>query len=272
MSFEVPGATALDDAPCRYGESKLLVRGPRRNLDQPYISFLGSSNTYGKFVEQPFAAMTEDALGKTCVNLGCVNAGVDTFLNDPDIVEISRAASIKVVQVMGVQNLSNRYYRVHPRRNDRFLEPTALLTALYREVDFTEFHFNKHLLHMLAAVSPDRFETIRNDLRTDWIGRMRLLLKAIGPKTLLVWLRHTNECTDRAAGADPLLVNQDVLGRLAADTLGLVEIEVQPAGRTGDLGDMHFGALQAPVAEQSIGPMTHAMISEKLAAALRPHL
>ncbi len=36
---------------------------------------------------------------------------------------------------MGAQNLSNRFYAVHPRRNDRFLRASTLMKTIFREVD-----------------------------------------------------------------------------------------------------------------------------------------
>ena len=36
------------------GPRKLLFRGPKRDLDQPFVAFLGGTNTYGKFIERPF--------------------------------------------------------------------------------------------------------------------------------------------------------------------------------------------------------------------------
>jgi hypothetical protein len=65
---------------------------------------------------------------------------------------------VTVVQVLAVQNLSNPYYTVHPRRNDRFLRASARLQNLYQDVDFTEFHFTRHMLQTLQMVSAPRFE------------------------------------------------------------------------------------------------------------------
>ena len=270
MSFEVPSAHALDVGPCRYGDSRLLVRGPQRDLDQPFVAALGSSDTYGKFVDQPFAARIETALGMPCVNFGCVNAGVDAFLNDDVILGIAGAAKAVIVQVMGAQNLSNRFYRVHPRRNDRFLEPTVLLTKIYPEVDFTEFHFNKHMLQFLRAKSADRFDVIQQELQAAWVGRMKLFLKAIKAPVLLAWLRHdASETVEPDFGADPLFVTRAMLDQIENEIGGLAEIRVQTARQTGDLYDMKFGPLEAPVAEQSIGQGMHAKIAETILSAFQ---
>ena len=46
MTYDALGAGALDYLPCRYGTSKLLFRGPRRPLKEPYIAFLSGTETY----------------------------------------------------------------------------------------------------------------------------------------------------------------------------------------------------------------------------------
>jgi hypothetical protein len=127
MTYYALGAGALDYLPCRYGTSKLLFRGPRRPLKEPYIAFLGGTETYGKFIANPFPELIEQSIGRTCVNLGCVNAGVDVFATDPQIVKIASGADVTVLQLMGAHNMSNRFYTVHPRRKDRFLKPSTLL-------------------------------------------------------------------------------------------------------------------------------------------------
>ncbi|MBK0327712.1 hypothetical protein I5535_10405 [Rhodobacteraceae bacterium F11138] len=268
MSFEVPGAGALDDVPCRYGTSRLLVRGPERSLDEPYVAFLGSSDTYGKFIDRPFPALAEDKLGVPCINLGCVNAGVDAILQDDEIMRIAGAAECAVVQAPEAQNLSNRFYRVHPRRNDRFLEATPLLAAIYDEVDFTDFHFNKHMLFTLYTLSPRRFEAVRLELQDAWVARMRLMLRQLGGRAVVLWLRHDDE--SGPLGPDPLMVTAEMLAQLKSDSLNVLEIPVSAAGQTGEMSQMRFGSLEAPAAELAIGPGSHRSIAVDVATVLGP--
>ena len=150
MAFAFQGAAALDYSVCRYGSSKVQFRGPRCDLSGPYVACLGGTETFGKFVPDPFPALVQGRLGIPIANLGCVNAGLDVFLNEPAIADVAAGAKVTVLQILGVQNLSNRYYTVHPRRNDRFVHAAPGLKALYRDVDFTEFHFTRHLLGVLA--------------------------------------------------------------------------------------------------------------------------
>ncbi len=182
MAYAYPGDGALDYFPCRYGKSKLLFRGPRRDLAKPYVAVLGGTETYGKFVPVPYPALVEQQTGLRMVNLGCINAGPDVYVNEPVVLDIASKAQVTVVQIVGAQNLSNRFYAVHPRRNDRFLRASSLLCTIFREVDFTEFHFTRHMLQTLQAVSPEKFEVVAEELRAAWVARMIGLLNMIPGK------------------------------------------------------------------------------------------
>ncbi len=224
MTYDALGAGALDYLPCRYGMSKLLFCGPWRSVKKPYLAFLGGTETYGKFLSNPFLALIEQSLGRTCINLGCVNAGVDVFVTDVQVKEMATRADVNVVQLMGAQNMSNRFYTVHPRRNDRFLKLSALLQAIYREVDFAEFNFNKHMLQHLYGESLGRFETVVDELRQAWLARMRMLLGQIKGKIIL--LLFADQTPDEVLLAeqekDPCFVKRGMIEKarlLAADLI-----------------------------------------------------
>jgi len=271
MSFELPGTGVPEEMLCRYGTSKLMCRGPRRKLDKPYVAFLGGDETFGRFVDQPFVTLVEQAVGKPCVNLGSANSGLDAYVLDPEISRITGKAQLAVVQVMGAQNLSNRFYRVHPRRNDRFLTASPLLGAIFSEVDFTSFHFNKHLLNTLSAISAERFAIVREELKQAWLARMRLLVRALPRKPLLLWLHYPAEPSTEL-GASPLLIGRDMLDELRSETQDIIEVRVERAGDSDELDRMRFGPMQAPAAAQMIGPNTHCLIAKRIEGAIRENL
>ena len=151
----------LGHAPCRYGTSRLLFRGPRRALDGRHLAFVGGTETFGKFMAEPYPALVEGLLGEACVNFGQVNASVDAFAQDPVVGGACRDAVLTVMEVTGAQNMSNRFYTVHPRRNDRFVRAASVLRAIYPEVDFADFCFTRHMLTHLHALSPVRFAIVR---------------------------------------------------------------------------------------------------------------
>ena len=272
MSYELTGASALSDEPCRYGKSKLLVRGPRRDLEVPYLAFMGGTEVYGRFVERPFVSRLEETLGQPCVNLGSVNAGLDSFVNDEELKLVGRGADLTVLQVLGAQNLSNRMYRVHPRRNDRFLQASDTLCALYGEVDFTEYHFNKHLLTGLDACSADRFVAVRAELETAWVKRMSCMIEALDGRVVLLWLRYELDTVGTESGLlghEPALIDSTMIDALRPQVQAVIELPVQTAGPADDVDGMILGQMDLPAAGHMIGPMEHMRIANAAADGLR---
>lgn len=272
MAFEFRGAGALDYYPCRYGTSRLVFRGPRRRLEGDYVAALGGSATYGRFVARPYPAILERALGMTVVNFGCMNAGVDVFLNDEAVMEACRGARAVVVQITGAQNLSNRFYAVHPRRNDRFVRATPALVGLYPEVDFTEFNFTGHMLQSLHARAPDRFETLVEELKAIWLERMAALIAAVARPVVLLWLADHAPGDGVGAdflGAEPLLVDADMLARLLPFVAGLAVVVPSPAAQARGTAEMIFEPAEACAAAALPGPLAHAEIVQALVPGLR---
>ena len=267
MHIERPSVEALDYAPCQYGASKLTFRGPQRHLDRPYVACMGGTETYGRYLVHPFATQLDGVQGRACVNLGCVNAGIDSFVQDRPILKIAARAELCVVQVMGAHDLSNRFYRVHARRNDRFLSASPMLRGLYPEIDFTEFHFNRHMLSSLAEAAPDRFAVVRKELQRAWSSRMQRLLAAIGGNVVLLWLQVPTP--DHPLGEDPLMVTAGMIDALRQQVRTVVALDLAQAGLCGDLTGMVHAPLDTPVAQHSLGPKAHHRIAEALLPVLR---
>lgn len=278
MAYAYPGAGALDYFPCRYGTSRLLFRGPRRMLDRPYVAVLGGTETYGKYVPRPYPTLIEAETGLRMVNLGCVNAGLDVYLNEEAITQIAAQAEVVVVQLVGAQNLTNRFYTVHPRRNDRFLAASPLLKSMFRDVEFTEFHFTRHMLMTLQAVSADRFEAVAEELQAAWLLRMKQLLARLPTKVVLLWMSGQRPPTRsgliRPDGAkpgatqsliDPPLVNAHMISAIRPMAAAYVEAISSPAARARGVEGMSFNPLDAPAAAGLPGPAVHEEVALTLA-------
>lgn len=274
MSIDPLGPGALDYLPCRYGASKLLFRGPKRSLRDPYIAFIGGTEVYGKFIADPLPALTERALDQPCVNLGFPNAGIDAFVHDPFVLEAAKNADVTVVQVMGAHNMTNRFYSVHPRRNDRFTAASQLLSVVYGEVDFSEYHFTRHMLGDLKKLSTDRFDTVRAELQQAWLARMRLLLGQISGRILLLWFAPSappkkggviNDELDR----DPLFITSEMIDQLKPLVTGVVI--AQPSAEAVNAGTqgMVFSDMESPAAGQMLGPRAHEEAATLVVQALK---
>ena len=279
MTFDALGPGALDYLPCRYGSSKLLFRGPRRSLAEPYVAFLGGTETYGKFIERPFSDLVEEQTGITSVNFGYPNAGIDVFSHDPFVTAAAAKAKVTVFQILGAQNMTNRFYSVHPRRNDRFVAASKLLQTIYREVDFAEFHFNKHMLTRLNDISAERFDTVRQELQEAWMARMRLMLGQMRGKTVLLWFAQhpprTEEemlATPDGLGLDPLFITREMVNEIAHFATEVVEVVASPQAVSAGTEGMVFSELESMAASEIMGPVAHREVADAVLDALAPLL
>jgi hypothetical protein len=264
MTYEHAGAGALDYLSCGYGQTRLQFRGPEKSLDQPYAAFIGGTETYGKFVPRPYPSLIEDMSGVTAVNLGVINAGIETFRSDQTVLDIARGAEFVVLQLMGPEYVSNRYYSVHPRRNDRFVRANRVLRDLYPEVDFTEFHFVGHLLHRLRRVSVRKFSKVIGECRREWLTSYASLLHRIGRPVVVLWLpRHA-----QPRGVSDDFVNERLLAPLEKRCAAMVHVAPDRAATTEGTAGMVFGQMEGFAAADLPNPKMHAAIAEALNKAL----
>jgi len=278
MKHEKIITSDLSYSPCRYGNSRMLFRGPRKRLDLPYLAFVGGTETYGKFIEKPFPALVEKAMRQTCVNFGCVNGGIDAFVNDPTVMGICADADLTVVQIMGANYLSNRFYSVHPRRNDRFLRASTVMQAIYHDVDFSEFSFTRHMLGALHAKSIERFDTVVKELREAWLARMRNMLGQIGNKTILLWFSEDEMSDEHWADrpdqlqVDPLFITASMIDELRPMVKDVVVANPSELAVAQGTTGMFFPPSQTKAASEMLGVNCHIEASAALIPRIRDHL
>lgn len=268
MSYQSINAGAPAELTCSYGASKLRFRGPERSLDQPYVACIGGEDTFGRFVDNPFPAVLQQRLDRPCINFGSLFCGAEALLQDDELVHLANAAEICVLQLPGLTGHSNRFYRVHPRRNDRFVAPTPELVALYPEVDFTEIHFVRHLLSRLQGRQDARFQSVVEELRQSWLCNLRSFLQQItSPIVLLALEVEIGELGQTDPSGPP--IQASMLAGLEPLVSRIIDIRVPIAGASDELEDILFGTLQQPIAEHMIGPAAHRHIAECLSSAIR---
>ena len=173
-----------------------------------------------------------------------------------------------MLQVPGAATLSNMYYRVHPRRNDRFLQATEALRALYGDVDFTQFSFVRHMLGHLHALSPERFAYVRRELVELWLAGMHRLIERIEAPVVLLWLssRAPEVKNDSpAVEAEPALVDREMLEALRGEVAQIVELRL-----ARDLLGADAGAVRSARERRAAALLPGAAAHEQAAHALQP--
>jgi hypothetical protein len=267
MAFVHAGDGALDYFPCHYGSSKLTFRGPRRDLSGEYLAMLGGTETYGRFVIAPFPALVEEHLGVPVANLACQNAGPDVYLADRATLDVAAEAHLAVVQLGGAQNMTNRYYTVHPRRNDRFIAATPLLRSIYRDVDFTEIHFTRHLMLVLAAKGAERFAPIAAELKGLWVQRMKAVLQRLPQRRVLLWTAdHLPPEPGQGDGLDrpPFLIDSQMIAALLPHASAYVEHVSSAAALAEGVQSMRFSPTEEAVAQGLPGGAVHQEAAQAL--------
>ena len=262
MKTDIKQKGALRLIPCTYGLSKLPFRGPIRPTDGRFVAFLGGSETFAKYIRDPFPSLVETATGEICVNLGCQSAGPDVFLNDMAMQSLCHDAAATVIQVLGAANLSNAFYKVHPRRNDRFVAPTDKLVALFPEIDFAEIAFTGHLIARLRTADEARFDLVKQHLQRTWLRRMKTLIGQCSGPVLLLSLK--SPAGAGTATAEPAFVTRQMLTHLQSYVTKIVEV----TATTGETEGMCFAPLEALSAAQAVGQGVHAEAAKALRAPL----
>lgn len=262
----------IDYQPCRYGASKILFRGPAKRVAGQYVAYLGGSETFGRFIRTPYPELLENTSGIASINLGCMRAGIDAFNTSPGLVDICSMAQVTVVQVMGAPNMSNRFYAVDPRHNDRFLRASKKFKELYPEVDFTEFDRTDHMLTALAQVGRDRLHMVRHEMQCAWVARMRTLLDQIDGLKVLLWLSDHAPYSKATGGTicrDPLFVDRAMLNAVTDYADALVEVVATPDEIAIGREQLVFSDFEQAEAQEMLGPLVHQRVTEALAPVLR---
>ena len=258
----------------RFGRSQSRFRGPRPDLRRPYLAFLGGTETFGRFVPQPFPQLLQARLGTVCANFANANAGPGFFLEDPSVLLATGDARATVIAVMGAQNLSNRFYRVHPRRNDRVIATSGFLKTLFPGLDTGDIHFTGHLLETLSGLDAARFEIVVEELKLAWVARMSTLLERIRGRTVLLWAAahpppEPGDGVYRAPLAPaPRFVDQAMIDRISPLVTQVVEYVASDQARAAGCKGMVFTPSEARAAQEMPGPAMHEEIANLLAGVL----
>ncbi len=213
----------------RFGRSRQVFRGPQPEMRGRYLSFLGGSHTFGRYVDEPFCDLIGAELGLKTLNFGTDGAGPNFFLSDPEVVRAASDAEVCIIQVMCAWAMSNRMYTVRPRRNGRLHAVSDLLIGIYPEVEFERFSFVKPMLAHLQALDHQRFKLVNNEMKNAWIGRMQSLISSVETKTILLWLskREPDELGAQIGAHDsdlyPEFVDRSMIDAVKTAADGYVE-------------------------------------------------
>ena len=253
--------STLDYQLCSYDGCRLNFRGPAPVLTEPYIAVLGGTEVFGRFIQHPFTELMQEWTGMQVANLGVAQAGLSLFSEEPWLLDAGSRADVTVLQVLGAQNMSNRLYSVHSRRNDRFLGVSPELREMYPDVDFSQINFTGHLLETLSK-DEVAFAKLVQELKWAWVQRMRRVLAMIQGDVILLWMsdHSPDEIGTQLHGAEPLFVDREMINELSDEIAGFVEVVTDRAAP--DLQGKVISEDEAEAARCMPGPQDHLRAAE----------
>lgn len=218
------GATVHDHAADNAQCSRPAVSGRPVDPSRPFIALLGGLQMAGEDPAQSIAELLGSAAGLEVVNLAAPHAGPDYYLSNPALLETAARAVLVVILLSGPGALTNPFYRVHSRRNDRLVATMPALRALFPEVELADIHYVRHLHQVLERTDADRHAQVARTVRNTWLLRMGEMLDHLtAPRILLSpgWPTPPSACGE----TDPYMVDrplQEALRSRHARSLKLV--------------------------------------------------
>ncbi len=202
MTYQKPDRAFIDYQVYKWGQLDQIYRGPQPDLSRPYVACIGAAQTFGRYAKRPFPAILGDKLGMTVANLGTGGAGPGFFLRDPVALEAASGAEVCVVQVMSARSISNRLFKVKPKRNARIMAVSKALEDLFPHVDFDTFTYAHNMLNQISEADPEQFVEVEAELKKAWVARTRSLLQAITTRKVLFWFseRTPDDTTQHREG------------------------------------------------------------------------
>lgn len=190
-----------------------LYRGPAVDFSQPYLAFIGAAQTFGRFVEQPFATLLGQRLGIQVVNLGIGGAGPRHF-NTEKYLSILNQAEAVVLQVLSGRSSSNSMF------------DNAASGGLRGKSAFD----NKPIIagnFFARLVQDEPLETVMRivaETRDDYTKQYIDFIKKISAPRILFWLSTRQpdyqevygNAVHAILGAFPHLINQGMIAKISA--------------------------------------------------------
>ena len=195
-------------------------RGPPVNTSAPYLAFIGSAQTFGRFVQAPFSCLLGTRLGIQVLNLAVGGAGPRHFLTR-EYLELINGAEAVVIQIMSGRSASNSVFDNS--------ESGGMIGRIRGEQSQTRAE--EFFSRLGQSSTRSRIEEIVDETRNDYTSSFVQLLRKIVIPRILFWFstrvpqyeEHYENIPHGVFGAFPHLVNRKMVERLAAFSDDYVE-------------------------------------------------
>ena len=273
MSVIYHGDFGINYDEYRLGNLKQYFRGPKPDMSAPFITMLGGGETFGRFVQRPFAELVGDELPLGTVNLGLNGVGPTFYLRDTVLLDTCTRSKLCVMSVPHGYGVSNRLYSVLEHSNNQLKGVSETLLTLYPNINFQSFSSIQSMLQALYKENAANFKVVTIELRRAWVARMRELIETIAAPVILVWFSDKKPEEARFdgvfKGTGPQMVDRVMLDRLQGYPETYLEYVASKDCVNQDCSDRVFNEGELSVARQYPGGDMHRQLAEILYPAVR---
>lgn len=228
----------------------LAFRGPRGDLEAAgAICCIGAAQTFGRFVERPFARQIGDILNRRVLNLGFSGAGAEFYLKRPVLMRCLEQADMVVVQSMSGRSVTAGVFEA--QANNGVLKFKSGPRA-------GELHMAQKAYGLLRHdYGEDAFQEQVAAAQAGWLERHRDLATRLTGRRIFLWLSSEKpgdnvDLTQSPVGIFPHFVTAQMVQAVADMGFEVVEcvLKDMPAqvlvnDRTGHIEEA-FDAEQFP--------------------------
>ena len=160
----------------------LCLRGQPPRRDQPYITCVGASQTFGRNdltpVTDPFPQIISEKTGKQVVNLGIGDASPGTFLNDV-LLDVINGGDLCLLQTMSARTQPTEMWDTTPNEAGLICGKVVNTSGIEKEI-------NDVWKQCLPA--KQKANLLREQARQGWRIDYTLLLQEITVPIYLLWI------------------------------------------------------------------------------------
>jgi hypothetical protein len=199
----------------------MALRGPRGDLEAAgAICCIGAAQTFGRFVERPFAQQIGDILNRRVLNLGFSGAGPEFYLKRPVLMNCLEQADMVVVQSMSARSVTAGLFETQSNNGvSKFLSgPRA-----------GETHLAQKAYGLLRKeYGEDAFRAQVSAAQDGWLARHRELAERISGRKIFLWLSSEKpgdnvDLSQSPVGIFPHFVDADMVQAVADMGFEVVE-------------------------------------------------
>jgi hypothetical protein len=164
-----------------YDYQGLELRGPKLSTNK-YIAYIGASQTFGRYCQEPYPHLLEKRLNMGTLNFGIGGKGPTYFLRNKIILEAVNKAELVIIQVLSGRSISNSVFE----SRDGGMHGIRLIDGKKMRSDyaFSELISGKDN----RGLSREFMENLVKETRENYVSATIEFLKAIQPPKVLLWL------------------------------------------------------------------------------------